>query len=131
MLCYVAVSMKFLLWFNLSLVAMVAAVLFSCSSGPASYDSYGSYSTSVNRNQPGLGYSSGPAMSPSQLLRQVNLNRDYIPYGRHARKYRRSMNPRYITIHSTQNYSVGADARQHAKALNAGKIRASWHILWG
>jgi len=32
--------------------------------------------------------------------------------------------PKYITIHSTQNYASGADAWRHAKALNAGKLRA-------
>jgi len=63
-------------------------------------------------------------MKPSDLLRQVNLRKDLIPYGKHARKYRRHMNPRYITIHSTQNYSAQADAMQHSLALKNGKLRA-------
>jgi N-acetylmuramoyl-L-alanine amidase len=41
-----------------------------------------------------------------------------------TRKYRRSMTPRYITIHSTQNFSRGADAMRHSEALKNGKLRA-------
>jgi N-acetylmuramoyl-L-alanine amidase len=57
-------------------------------------------------------------------LAQVNLKEDIIPSGRHARKYKRKMNPKYITIHSTQNYSRGADALRHSEALKNGKLRA-------
>lgn len=97
-----------------------------------SFSSYPSYSSDpISYSQPGLnGASSGsssssPRLSSSQLLKQINLKRDYIPYGRHARKYKRRMNPRYITIHSTQNYSPSANAWQHSKALRNGKLRAS------
>ncbi len=112
-------------WLGRLLVAILAAVLFSCSADPEPPMYYPIYSQSVNVNsgQPGMG-SARPAMSSNQLLGQVNLNRDYIPYGRHARKYRRRMTPRYITIHSTQNYSATADAWQHSKALKNGKLRA-------
>ena len=65
-----------------------------------------------------------PAKSPSQLYREANVKKDIIPRGRHARKYIRSMRPRYITIHSTQNYSRGADAWRHSLALKNGKLRA-------
>ena len=58
-----------------------------------------------------------PRKSPSQLYREVNVKKDLIPRGRHARKYRRSMHPRYITIHSTQNYSRSADAWRHSLAF--------------
>lgn len=64
------------------------------------------------------------AKSPSQLYREANVKKDIIPRGRHARKYRRSMRPRYITIHSTQNFSRGADAWRHSLALKNGKLRA-------
>ncbi|MGJ8695054.1 MAG: peptidoglycan recognition protein family protein [Verrucomicrobiaceae bacterium] len=38
------------------------------------------------------------------------------------------MAPRYITIHSTQNWSRGADANRHALALKRGALgRLSWH----
>lgn len=52
------------------------------------------------------------------------MKQDLIPRGRHARKYHRSMDPRYITIHSTQNFSRGADALRHSEALKNGKLRA-------
>ena len=45
-----------------------------------------------------------------------------IRKGTHARKIHRSMRPRYITVHSTQNYS--GDAYDHARALRNGKLRA-------
>ena len=34
------------------------------------------------------------------------------------------MTPRYITVHSTQNYAAGADAWRHSLALKNGKLRA-------
>ncbi len=62
--------------------------------------------------------------SAATLYREVNVKQDLIPRGRHARKYHRSMQPRYITIHSTQNFSRGADALRHSEALKNGKLRA-------
>ena len=56
------------------------------------------------------------------LLREINLKQDMVRRGTHGRKVVRRMNPRYITIHSTQNYS--ADAERHALALKRGALRA-------
>lgn len=56
------------------------------------------------------------------LLKQVNLKVDMVPKGTHGRKVVRPMKPRYITIHSTQNYTAGAD--RHALALKRGALRA-------
>jgi len=74
----------------------------------------------------GSGYlvPSTPAKSPAALYREVNVKQDLIPRGRHARKYHRDMKPRYITIHSTQNFSSGADALRHSEALKNGKLRS-------
>jgi N-acetylmuramoyl-L-alanine amidase len=58
----------------------------------------------------------------SRLLREVNLKTDMVPRGRHGRKVIRPMRPRYITIHSTQNYS--ADAWKHSQALKNGALRS-------
>ena len=63
------------------------------------------------------------ATSASALLKQVNLKVDMVPKGTHGRKVVRPMKPRYITIHSTQNYS--ADADKHALALKRGALRAA------
>jgi N-acetylmuramoyl-L-alanine amidase len=58
------------------------------------------------------------------LLRSVNLKQDMVPKGTHGRRVVRRMTPRYITIHSTQNFSSAADAQRHALALKSGKLRA-------
>jgi N-acetylmuramoyl-L-alanine amidase len=39
------------------------------------------------------------------------------------------MNPRYITIHSTQNYSRGAGARAHANLLQRGALKSSHNSI--
>ena len=56
------------------------------------------------------------------MLKTVNLKVDMVRKGTHGRKVVRPMKPRYITIHSTQNYS--ADADRHALALKRGALRA-------
>lgn len=56
------------------------------------------------------------------ILREVNLQVDMVPKGTHGRKVVRPMKPRYITIHSTQNYT--ADAARHSLALKRGALRA-------
>jgi len=72
-------------------------------------------------NTPVRTVSSG-AVSTSSLLREVNLKVDMVASGTHGRKVVRPMSPRYITIHSTQNYS--ADAERHSVALKRGALRA-------
>ncbi len=65
----------------------------------------------------------GAGVTPIQMLQQeVNLVPRLIAKGTYGRKYHRSMNPRYITIHATENYS--GDAFAHASALRNGKLRA-------
>jgi len=65
-----------------------------------------------------------PKKSPTTLYREANVKKAYIKNGTYARKYHRRLRPRYITIHSTQNYSPSADAWRHSMALNHGKLRA-------
>ena len=43
-----------------------------------------------------------------QLYGLVNVRKIYIRSGTYGRKVRRAMKPRYITVHSTQNYSGDA-----------------------
>jgi len=64
----------------------------------------------------------GGKIPMSRMLREVNLKSDMVPRGSHGRKVVRPMNPRYITIHSTQNYS--ADAWKHSQALKNGALRS-------
>ncbi len=60
----------------------------------------------------------------SRMLRDINVKVDMVPRGTHGRKVVRPMNPRYITIHSTQNFSPRANAEQHSLALKRGALRA-------
>ena len=108
-----------------AMIAAISAVIVSC--GSNSYtpsEVIYPYQAPVLAETPVL---RKPALSPSQLKRKANIRRDLIPSGRHARRYKRPMKPRYITIHSTQNYSPSADAWQHSKALKNGKLRAYKH----
>ena len=76
-------------------------------------------------DSPGM---SRPGLSASSLYRQVKITKDYLSYRARGRS-RKSMSPRYITIHSTQNWSRGADALRHSLALKKGALgRLSWHF---
>lgn len=57
------------------------------------------------------------------MLRHVNMKVDMVKKGSQGRKVVRPMVPRYITIHSTQNYSAGA--KQHSIALKNGALRSA------
>lgn len=62
-------------------------------------------------------------------LAAPRITQAYIPRGRYGRHRIRSMNPRYITIHSTQNFSSGAGARAHASLLRRGALKSSHNSL--
>jgi N-acetylmuramoyl-L-alanine amidase len=71
-------------------------------------------------------------LDPKKLHKELNIKVDLIAPNRYGRKGRRPMKPRYITIHSTQNYT--GDAYDHARALKKGALRGgvigylSWHF---
>lgn len=74
---------------------------------------------------------SGGGTSLSATLRQVNLKTDMVRRGTYGRKMVRPMIPRYVTIHSTQNYSAGAE--KHALALKRGALRTNQrpgYLIW-
>jgi N-acetylmuramoyl-L-alanine amidase len=85
------------------------------------------------RRPPALGGSS--PVPPAQIQSAPRITAALIAKGRFARHRIRSMNPRYITIHSTQNSDPGTDARAHANLLRRGAIKGeknslgyiSWH----
>jgi len=58
----------------------------------------------------------------SVMMRDVRLRVDMVPKGTHGRRVVRPMKPRYITIHSTQNWTAGAE--RHSLALKRGALRA-------
>ncbi len=70
--------------------------------------------------------------NPESAEKDLNLKVDLIPDGKYGRRLHREMTPRYITIHSTQNYT--GDAFAHAKALKKGALRGGvcgylcWHF---
>ena len=119
--------MKWLMKLPIFSVFIGVWALTACSSSSHSHSSDRSsapsdYGATASR---GEGFvASAPSKSPSALYREANVKKYYIPNGKHARKYKRRLDPKYITIHSTQNFSTGADAWRHAKALNNGKLRA-------
>lgn len=71
-------------------------------------------------------------LNPQKLHHELNIKVDLIAPNRFGRKGRRPMEPKYITIHSTQNYT--GDAFAHAKALKKGALRGGvigylcWHF---
>lgn len=69
------------------------------------------------------------------LFRSLQMSQDMIPPGKVGRWKARPMAPRYITIHSTQNFASSADAAQHSRALKNGALRGNnslgfltWHF---
>lgn len=73
----------------------------------------------------------GGGTSLSAMLRQVNLKIDMVRKGSYGRRGSRPMRPRYITIHSTQNYTAGAE--KHSLALKRGALRTGQrpgYLIW-
>ena len=70
-------------------------------------------------------------ISTSAMLRQVNVKVDMVRRGSYGRRSARSMTPRYITIHSTQNFTAGAE--RHAAALKCGALKTGQrpgYLIW-
>lgn len=59
----------------------------------------------------------------------LTVNRAYIKRGRYGRHRVRHMRPRYITVHSTQNYHRSGDARAHAIMLQKGALKGRRNSL--
>ena len=106
---------------------VAALILPSCKSGR------GSGGSSQARTWEGrLGAVPESKVPPTEMYRMANVKTSILPKGRVGRKYHRPMSARYITIHSTQNYT--GDAWAHAKALRNGALRGGrtgylcWHF---
>lgn len=66
--------------------------------------------------------------SVSTLMAEVALKQDIMSRSCRGRTGA-AMSPKYITIHSTQNWSPGADSLRHSLALKNSKLgRISWHF---
>ncbi len=57
------------------------------------------------------------------------VKRDLVPAGKFGRELMEPMSPRYVTVHSTQNFASGADALAHAKAQRVGKFKSARNRL--
>jgi len=65
-----------------------------------------------------------PQVTPAQLYSEVGVKVDLLKKGKVGRMGW-AMNPQAITIHSTQNYSQGADIYRHALGMKNGRFRAT------
>jgi N-acetylmuramoyl-L-alanine amidase len=100
--------------FSFSLFSLIIVTLvLSCSQG---------YSSKVANWERYYNSSTNAPVTLAEMMREVGLQVDLIPPGTAGRKQYRPMNPRYITIHSTQNDTGNAYA--HAKALKNGALKA-------
>ena len=80
------------------------------------------------QNVPVIAPSPVPRKPPLSLLGEVRVHKDYLPRSARGRRGQSSMRPRYITIHSTQNWSRGADSWRHSLALKGSKLGSlAWH----
>ena len=75
--------------------------------------------------------STTPQTSPSKppAFQPPAITKALIPSGEKGRHRMLPMVPRYVTIHSTQNYSLGADAFTHAELLKRGGLKSSHNSL--
>ena len=92
---------------------LVASGVISCRTNPGS---------SVGESSPGAAAANSVRATP-------RITQALIPPGQHGRVRMRKMTPRYITIHSTQNFSAGADAATHAKLLQRGGLTSRHNSL--
>lgn len=79
-----------------------------------------------------LGAVANTPANPQQAHKELNIKVDLIPKGSYGRRIFRKLEPKFITIHSTQNPT--GDAYAHAKALKRGALRGGvigylcWHF---
>lgn len=95
---------------------LILVIVAACSSPPASRSRVSGWESRYHDATLGR-------VTPAQLLAEVGVKRDLIPSGRVGRYVYRPMKPKYITIHSTQNYT--GNAYNHALALKRGALRAT------
>lgn len=119
--------------FVLPTLVLASACLQCRPIGPAGggRDRYLAETKQKTRQMANAAQSRSGGVSLSQMLRQVNLKVDMVRKGTYGRRSARSMTPRYITIHSTQNYTAGAE--RHSLALKRGALRTGQrpgYLIW-
>ncbi len=58
----------------------------------------------------------------------MTIHKEYISK---ENTYEGQNSPKYIVIHETDNFSIGADAKRHASAQAAGNLETSVHFYVG
>ena len=106
-----------------SLIPLFAAAITFC------FIAAGVISCQTSSGPPSGESSSGGAASHGTGRKAPRITEALIPSGQHGRSQMRKMTPRYITIHSTQNFSQGADAATHAKLLQRGGLTSRHNSL--
>jgi len=74
---------------------------------------------------PSCAASAAPRPTDGSLVVQSAL----IEKGRFGRSKIRAMQPRFITIHATENFAASADARAHASMLQSGALKGPKNSL--
>ena len=105
----------------------LAAILFSCASPNRSAKNPRPMGMQPNPFPYGpprspVPYPSGSNLSESELWRRVNVRNMMLRMGQGGRDGK-PMNPRFITIHSTENYNSGAVI--HGQAMANGKFKTT------
>ncbi len=113
-------------FYPLSIAFLIIGVLFlsQCGKAPPTPPSY---VVEVSPPQPAFSKQRSPE---NKELKGLSINRSLlIPPGRHGRWKTRRLQPRYITIHSTQNTARSANAAMHATALFHGRLKGRSNSL--
>ena len=84
--------------------------------------------------------SCGPSSSPSPAIGtpsswgNLSVTNAIVPQGKFGRWKTKSMSPRYITIHATENFSAAGNARAHSNMLLEGALKGPHnslgYIIW-
>ena len=84
--------------------------------------------------------SCGAVSSPAPQLTvpaswgDLRITSALVEKGKYGRSKIRPMNPRFITIHATENFSAGGNARAHAEMLQTGSLKGPHnslgYIIW-
>lgn len=78
--------------------------------------------------------SPSPSVSAPSSWGNLSVTNAIVPKGKFGRWKTKSMSPRYITIHATENFSSAGNARAHANMLLEGALKGQHnslgYIIW-
>lgn len=75
-----------------------------------------------------------PAVAAPASWGDMRITSALVEKGKYGRSRIRTMTPRFITIHATENFSAGGNASAHAAMLQAGSLKGPHnslgYIIW-